>query len=391
MSLFDQIDRAEIRARRQNEGTFDYMNRSARPGICAVRELLDSWFEHLPENARADIRARFRSRDEVQHQSAWFEIFWHELLRCNGYQLDVHPPLANVRTSPDFLAKREGQSVFYLEATLAMPAADLAADRRLAELHDTLDRMDSPDYFLEVQYRGSAEGNIRGRLLRERIEEWLEGLNFDDISRMYQNQEYGGVPTFTWDDQGLSLTLTPIPKGPQFRGQGGARPVGAVVPMEMRMLRTHDDIRAAIEGKATKYGALDLPLVVAVNILDDFCDDVDIWNALFGEEQLVAYRQADGQWREQWGPRVPNGVWRGRCGARNRTVSAVSITHQLSPTNLRNRSVELIHNPWADHPLSPDALPLAQRSISPDGHIQRRDGSSAADVLQIPEPWPVPD
>src|SRR5713101_6387191 len=108
------------------------------------------------------------------------------------------------------------------------------------------------------------------------------------ISRLYQDQSYGAVPTFTWSEQGLSLTFTPLPKGPQSRGQPGARPVGAVMPMEMRMLRTHDDIRAAVEGKATKYGALDLPLVVVVNIMDDFYDDIDVWNALFGEEQLVA-------------------------------------------------------------------------------------------------------
>jgi len=162
--------------------------------------------------------------------------------------------------------------------------------------------MNSPDYFLEFQYRGSVEGNIRGRALRERLERWLQELNFEEISRSYQDQSYGAVPTFTWSEQGLSLTFTPIPKGPKTRGQPGARPVGVVMPMEMRMLHTHDDIRAAVEGKATKYGALELPLVVAVNILDDFCGDIDIWNALFGEEQLVAIRQADGQRRDEMGP-----------------------------------------------------------------------------------------
>jgi hypothetical protein len=128
------------------------------------------------------------------------------------------------------------------------------------------------------------------------------------------------------------------------------------MPTEMRGLRRHDDIRAAVEGKATKYGALDLPLVVAVNILDDFCEDLDIWNALFGEERLVTVRQADGQWLDRWGPRVPNGVWRGRDGPRSTLVSAVVVTHQLSPSNLRTRAVELIHNPWAARPLPAEAF-----------------------------------
>jgi hypothetical protein len=164
------------------------------------------------------------------------------------------------------------------------------------------------------------------------------------------------------------------------------------MPMEMRELRTHDDIRTAVEGKATKYGALELPLVVAVNIMDDFCEYDDVWNALFGEEQLVAIRQADGQWQDEWGPRVPNGAWRGRSGPRNTLVSAVVVTHQLSPSNLRTHAVELIHNPWATHPLPAESLHLVQRTVDvTDGRIHHRDGTSAADILAVPEPWPVLD
>lgn len=162
--------------------------------------------------------------------------------------------------------------------------------------------------------------------------------------------------------------------------------------MEMRLLRTHDDIRAAVEGKATKYGALGLPLVVAVNVMDDFCEDLDVWNALFGEEQLVAIRQPDGRWRDEWGPRVPNGAWRGRDGPRNPLVSAVAVTHQLSPSNLRTHEVDLIHNPWATRPLQGDAVGLTQRTVAvADGRICVQVGATAADFLGVREPWPVPD
>jgi len=122
MPLFDQIVRVERRARRQNESGFDYINSSARPGICAIRDLLEHWFERLPDNAKADIGARFRSRDEVQHQSAWFELLWHELLRCSGYDVDVHPALPDVATNPDFLAKRNG---FIWRQHLQCPQATL--------------------------------------------------------------------------------------------------------------------------------------------------------------------------------------------------------------------------------------------------------------------------
>jgi hypothetical protein len=393
--LFDEMVRREMRPRRENEGGFDYMNTSARPGIAAVRDLLEAWFDHLPDAAKADVRARFRSRDDIQHKGASYELFWHELLRASGYEVEVHPELVNVPTNPDFLARGIDQiPKFYLEATLTMRPGNASGDRRLAELQDTLNRMNSPDYFLDVEYRGTPMNNIRGRIIRERLEEWLGHLDFDQISRLYGDQNYDAVPRFAWEEEHLLLTFRPIPKGPQFRGQPGARPVGMVMPMDMelRELRTHDDIRAAVEGKATKYGELDLPFVVAVNVLDDFCDDQDIRNALFGEEQVVAVRQPDGQWRHEWGRRVPNGVWYGRNGPRNRSVSAVVVTHQLTPTTLRTRTAEIVHNPWATRPLPEACLGLPHFSVSlPDGHIQRIQGRSPGDILAVPNPWPIYD
>src|SRR5205807_749739 len=153
------------------------------------------------------------------------------------------------------------------------PPGDTAGDRRLAELYDTLDRMNSPDYFLEIEYRGSPTENIRGRMVRERLERWLRELNFEEILRLHHEQRYRELPTFSWPEKGVLFTFTPVPKGPNTRGRPGVRPVGIVTPEGMRLLRTHDDIRAAIDGKGTKYGALELPLIVAVNVLDDFCDE----------------------------------------------------------------------------------------------------------------------
>ena len=103
MPLFGDIKRYELRARRQNESGFDYMNTSAPPGIGAIRVLLEQWFEHLPANGQPDIRGRFRSQDPAQHESAFFELYWHELLRCCGATVEIHPALPNVVTNPDML------------------------------------------------------------------------------------------------------------------------------------------------------------------------------------------------------------------------------------------------------------------------------------------------
>lgn len=338
------------------------------------------------------IRARLRSHDQVQHQSSFFELYWHEfLLRC-GYEVEIHPTVSDVTTNPDYLALKEGVPCLYLEATLAMSPRDLAADRRLAELHDTLNRMNSPDYFVSIEYRGSPAGNIRGRNLRERLEEWLNQLDFGEISRATAAQDFDSVPTFPWSEQGLSLLFSPIPKGTENRGRAEVRPIGVMAPLDMRMVRAHDDIKVALEGKAKKYGELKSPFIVAINVMDDFYDEVDLRNALFGEEQVVATRMQDGRWEHNWGTRVPNGAWFGRKGPRNSDVSATLITNQLLPWTLRAERIDLIHNPWASVPLSLDAFPVAQQTVSmPDGIIHRHQGIPFGDVLAVPEQWPIPD
>lgn len=391
MPLFDQIPRQETRPRRQNEGAFAYQNTSARRGIAAIRDMLESWFAHVPPAAQADIRGRFREDDEVQHQSSFFELFWHELLYASGYEIELHPDLPDASTNPDFLARRGGEPQFYFEATLAMPPGDLAAARRIAQLHDTLDRLESPDFFLDFEYRGTPQANLRGAVLRDRLARWLQQLDYNQLSALYEKRDYDAVPRFHWPEEGLLLTFSPIPKGPKLRGQPGVRPVGIAAPLDLRRLRTHEDIREAIEGKATKYGQLHVPLIIAVNVMEDLFDESDVWNALLGEEQLIATRQEDGRFMERlW--RAPNGAWRGQRGARNTLASAVAVTHQLSPTALRTQNIEVILNPWAANPLAPEHLSLPRRIPKwPTAEVERREGRNAADILGIPELWPVPD
>jgi hypothetical protein len=251
--------------------------------------------------------------------------------------------------------------------------------------------MDSPDYFLDMEYEGTPEDNIDGGALRRALGRWLGNLDFDEVVRLSQDGRYQELPKLDWRLGEFSLTFRPIPKSPELRGQPGVRPIGVVLPGEMRALHTHDAIRAAIKRKAAKYKNLDCPLVVAVDVMDDFCDDDDIYNALFGEQQVVARRQRGGGWTHEES-RLLNGAWHGRRGARNVGVSAAIIVHQLVPTTLRVTQIEVIHNPWSAHPLATDLLSLPQRSVRlPGGQIDRRPGCSAADLMGIPKPWPVSD
>ena len=79
MQIFDDIPRTETRAKNERESFFPYYNRSARPMIAAVRQLLESWFARIPADAQRDLRARLRSPIDSQHEAAFWELYLHEL------------------------------------------------------------------------------------------------------------------------------------------------------------------------------------------------------------------------------------------------------------------------------------------------------------------------
>src|SRR6185437_2814137 len=66
-------------------------------------------------------------------------------------------------------------------------------------------------------------------------------------------------------------------------------------------------IKSAVEGKAGRYGDIGLPLVIAVNALEEFAR---VGDALFGTTGVIfsqdgaarGMRNADGAWRGPGGP-----------------------------------------------------------------------------------------
>ena len=158
---------------------------------------------------------------------------------------------------------------------------------------------------------------------------------------------------------------------------------------DTHILTTDEDIRQAIEEKAKKYGNLSLPLVIAVNVVNEHCDEIDINNALFGSEAIQFNQRPDGSISGGVDVRQPNGIWFGKKGARNRNVSAVLIGCQIDPYKAGDITPQLIHNPYAEHPLAlseyflPQSVPDHATST-----MKKKGGRSAGEFLRLPTTWP---
>lgn len=387
MSIFDDVVRAHDGGARQDEGHFEYLNRSGRPALAAVRAWIDDALSRYPKTDLNSLVGKIKSGDEVAHRSGLFELLLHEALLVSGSVIEaLEPALPHTDKSPDFLVRTPSGERFYLEATLAtgLSDADRRARKRLNTAIEAVNSVRSQDYVLDATFQGTPSQPIRLRQLREKIERWLQTLDYDTVAETWQSQ-IGTPAPFRHQESDFTVELRPItrpnreaPPGRAIAIQGGeawSRTVGSA-------------LRQAIEGKVNRYGELDLPFVVAVNGTDHNAEEHDVFAALLGQEVVrIPYgprglRQDDAYW-----DRDGDGVWVRPDGTtRRQGLAGVLAFNDLGVWSAPKRRGLYVPNPWARQPLG--AFPLAVDRMEVEGEELRKvQGTSFGAILGLPDDW----
>jgi hypothetical protein len=388
-TLFDTSLRIEKRMKRLGEPDFPYLNSSARPYIAAVRGILEDWYAAYPEGQdKHELRERFRKDRDDQHYGAVFELFNHALLKSMGFEVEIHPGVPNSSGKhPDFRASRNGKPLFYLECTLANPSEiDQVCQRELNRILEGLEKLKSPDFFLSPSFERRSQTPARLRELREVLHTWLAKLDPDQVERDYLLDGGDALPSFTWSDGGWEIEFQAYPRRKERRDLPGLRVVG---PRSEPLVTDSDErLRQAVMNKAGRYGQLDLPYVIAVNVVADKFDEIDLMEALFGKEVFAMEVGPDGPQVKMVG-RKPDGAFFRFSGLYNRGVSAVFVCDQISPGVLQ-RPTTLVHHPHARQKLDSSLWPLPQLLPHPsEPRLVKLDGRTAGDVMGILDPWPA--
>lgn len=186
------------------------------------------------------------------------------------------------------------------------------------------------------------------------------------------------APIWQHDEHGAHFTIQPVPKN--LRRAGG-RAVGGRM-LQGGAIHPEVAIRSAVENKAGRYGDVDLPLVIAVNALEEYARIDDAIDALFGTTGVIV--------RENSEPQVvrnTDGAWRGPAGEANTRSSAVLFVERLSAWSVAQRSLRLVVNPWARNPIRDIPLGVEMREVI-DGRPHTRMGQSLREIFNLPEGWP---
>lgn len=379
ITAFDDIRREGREPASHLIGQFDYLNASSRPEAVAVRGLVDAWLADYPDAQRPDLIRRLRSRADISHRSAIFELVLHALLLRQGFTIaEIEPQLPNGR-APDFLVEAPDGRRFYLEATLASGMGNVAAgaDRRMREALQAIDDAQSPDFFLQLHTRGTPNQPIATTRLRRAVQRFVDDLNFEEA---VVNAEAGQPPAPVWQhsEHGAQFIIQPVPKNTRQRG---GRAIG-VRTLPGGIISPENAIKSAVEGKAGRYGDIDLPLVIAVNALEEFARVGDAIDALFGTTGVIV--SEDGAAREV---RNPDGAWRGPGGPVHTRASAVLIVERLSAWSVGQRAMSLILNPWARNPIAGLPLGIEVREVIND-RVETHPGHSLSEIFGLSEGWP---
>ncbi len=384
--LFEEKLRTYSGPKTYDERDFDFLDRSKRKEAEKVREFLNYWIERFPEAEQKELASRILSRDSKAFESATFEIVLYAILTNLGASIEIHPDLDNgSEKHPDFLVSFGEGEEFYVEAVLASEhsEAELAAERRKNVVLDSIERMESPNFFLSINAEGNPETPPSGKTLRRELSAWLAKLDPDVVANAVDEHGFEAVPKMQWHHDGWEIEFEANPIKPEKRGIG-QRVIG-VLSGGARFINEWEPIRDALRSKGNRYGELSKPLVVAVNVEAFSLDKIDEMQALYGQEEYVFSRDNPGAQPEM--RRAANGLWNGPHGPQYTRISGTWLFGGMSPWNIVSRKNTVYFNPWAQL-AAPDELRRLNHASANEGKMEWVDGIPLAELLGLESSWP---
>lgn len=377
--IFDDFERTDASPKLNIETDFEFLNRSARAEMQRARNFLENLASEYPDPS--DLINRLRSNNN-NFRSAEFELLIFSMLRKQGFILTPHPKLPNGSSShPDFLVSTPTGNDFYLEAVLANErSTDRTDDPLIATTLDMFTNTSHENFEVIVKTSGYPSTQPSQRRFRKEILAWLDSLDPDKVQEAINTSGYNAMPKLLLRHEDLKISVQAYPLQQNRRGKSSRLLAGQF--SQGGPVDSWSPIKDALAFKGNKYGALDKPLIVAVNFSGHHLDRIDEMQALFGQEQ-VAFSSINSVADPQIG-RAPNGAWIGKSGPQYRRISGAWLFENLCVYNVFSRKPTLYLHPWATLPVPVDMLRFSHGIVA-DNCISWREGISLEQAFDLPQ------
>lgn len=335
--VFDDIDRTDINYKRHDESAYDFYNRSALPFTEMVRSRIEKYANLLSEAEQKDLIANLKNNWEA----TYFELFLAKRFHDMGYQIATHPELAHTSKRPDFLLTGNGPEV-YAEARVATDMTD--DERKKQQIIDEViaginTHVKSKEVFLSIwQVKVLSKQNKSLKSLYTELDEYIK-VNKEEVSN--PSPLIRANKRFKYDNGSIRVICSLVSKtvhtddDPNDRVIGMQTQPGEIVNPTAALMRS-------IKSKASRYGKLDKPYVVCIQIGSVYgASDGELDDLLFGRG--ITHLNTGKSWREH------DGMFGSATNPKMTRVSGVLFaeTHEANPDEGRLRYYK---NPNATFP-----------------------------------------
>ncbi len=319
-----------------------------------VSRTLELWFERYPKEHQIELRARFHGSDS-EFLSALAELYFHELICCLGYEVEVHPKMpSGVTRTPDFLVRRSGVPAFYVEVRNVDPTEpELRSGSQASAMLAALKNIRSDCFNLGITWIASPDEEISWPYVAKEIEQWLAGL--DPVEA-----EFGIRPDSfrcTVEHRGLRLRVRALPR---LIEQRFSRAPVVMIGDEIVKLDTNAARGSKKLAKKRSAYKPDLPYLVVLNMLGAGASWEDVQAAAFGSETVSVSIGPDGSITEVEPRRGRDGALRLEPNSPGNSVSGVIGVLQLLPQQLQAVEPILFHHPLTERPFPQKWWPMLQ-------------------------------
>jgi len=386
--LFDDKVRTDPEPGYARERTYAFLDRVDDPVFAAVRELLNAWvgrFASLHDDAAiSDLVGRLRSKEDIAFYAAFWELYLHELFVRLGFNIEVHPE-SGKDTRPDFRLTRDGREI-YLEAVMPNPRAGRSKESKGSRtVIEYIDAAFDPDFSVSLRFvAGSGSVPSKKEVVRV-VQAWLANQTWNDPA------EAGLDPRSPHPETELGVREWVIgvrawPRPPDRRGDRKFPTIVTYPGMSGFPAAVSAGIRPVLDEKASKYGDLEAPYLLAVWVMSPMASESTPAEALFG----IALPISDGTHSTGLPLAVDerDGLWAPtRPGRLSAVLSANSMHFNYSAVS--RYLPRIWHNPWALHPINQD-LPFAASRVSQDETSITNEPATASPsaLFELPADWP---
>lgn len=351
LKLFDDKGRINMEYAKNHHNPYIFYDESGLREMSGVRNILNEWFDKYPCSEQTELKRRFKT----EFNSAFYELFLHELFLKQGFRLQVHPILPNTTKRPDFLVSKVDFE-FYLEAKITADISneEQSIKNKRSTVIDELNKINSPNFWLmieEMVLKSKHQPSLKNAI--KDIEKQLELFDADEVTKEFESSNYLVLPKIMYEDNDLKIIFFIAPKSPKKRNELNVRPI-ASEPIFSFIGGSEESIKSAIKEKVSRYGNVDKPYVIAINSLSQKgTDNHDVYNALFGYQNLPINQSVNKKTTKE-----NDGIFIGFNGWQNTRVSAVLIT-TVYPSNLNSANHWLVKHPMARNELNLEELSLS--------------------------------